>query len=707
MAKEIKVALTLDTKNFDSKLSKAKGSMAGFTSGSNKAGGSLLGLATKVAAVVAPVLAVGKGFDQLGKSLGVAAKFEDVQVTLSNIVGSAEGGAAALAKIRDVAKDLPVSFEELAASAPGLATVSDDIGALEDNIRKTADIAATFGIPFDVAAGQLQRAFSAGAGAADVFREKGVLAAAGFEAGVSYSVEETIAKLDELSEKVKGASEDLNKTFSGAVNQAGDAVTDFQAEIGNAFKPEVTALLTDLTNKFRENEEQVLAFATAIGRNALKGLIAFAKGVATGIDLVLSIGQTAKRIGKGIKDNFGDQIRAVADGVVKAFGFIIESVSLVGIGLGKLISLTTGVNDVEEFFNNVNDAAANLRREGLSVIDDTSTALGDFIPVTTARDAVNQLVDDFTAGGQQIRDDIKKTNDAAKGLGDNLAINLTNGAIDAKAALAALTTDTAKLAVSLSNLLGAPFAGKVTESELLAIFKKNLEESGDVMNALSEESGKLGLALGIIQGIFQLTVPSLQEYNNTVKFLLDNYEELGFTLPQVTALINKLNKEFENDEGIRNFIETLESATKSLSTDLATAFLEGQKAGDAFKNFFKTMIKQIIADILRLAIIQPILGAILGPFGFAFGSGGSIVRKKQSGGSVMQRKPYIVGEAGPELFVPGASGTIIPNGGFGGTSVTYNINAVDSQSFEMALARDPSFVFAVTEAGRRKQPGRI
>jgi hypothetical protein len=39
--------------------------------------------------------------------------------------------------------------------------------------------------------------------------------------------------------------------------------------------------------------------------------------------------------------------------------------------------------------------------------------------------------------------------------------------------------------------------------------------------------------------------------------------------------------------------------------------------------------------------------------------------------------PYIVGEKGPELFVPSNSGTIIPNGGSGGPAVSggnsYNI----------------------------------
>lgn len=48
---------------------------------------------------------------------------------------------------------------------------------------------------------------------------------------------------------------------------------------------------------------------------------------------------------------------------------------------------------------------------------------------------------------------------------------------------------------------------------------------------------------------------------------------------------------------------------------------------------------------------------------------------RADGGPVSAGSPYIVGEKGPELFVPGQSGSIIPNGGgFGGSSVTVNIS---------------------------------
>lgn len=42
---------------------------------------------------------------------------------------------------------------------------------------------------------------------------------------------------------------------------------------------------------------------------------------------------------------------------------------------------------------------------------------------------------------------------------------------------------------------------------------------------------------------------------------------------------------------------------------------------------------------------------------------GHLVKEKATGGPVSSGTPYVVGEEGPELFVPNASGTIIPNGG--------------------------------------------
>ena len=51
-------------------------------------------------------------------------------------------------------------------------------------------------------------------------------------------------------------------------------------------------------------------------------------------------------------------------------------------------------------------------------------------------------------------------------------------------------------------------------------------------------------------------------------------------------------------------------------------------------------------------------------------------RGRAAGGPVTGGQPYLVGEIGPELFVPSVSGTIVPNKALGGsTSITINVNA--------------------------------
>ena len=205
---------------------------------------------------------------------------------------------------------------------------------------------------------------------------------------------------------------------------------------------------------------------------------------------------------------------------------------------------------------------------------------------------------------------------------------------------------------------------------------------------------------------------TVEEYNALIEQLNEAFREGEIGLQEYIALKRQLDDEFMQNEAMNNFLDTLGQAQVALSQDLATAFLEGQSAAESFKNFMKKIITQVLADILRLQIIQPLLSGL---FGFQFGTGGSVTGMdfggsffgglfgKANGGSVSGRRPYLVGERGPELFVPGSSGSIVPNGGLG-QQVTYNINAVDAASFKAMVAKDPEFLFNVTQMGARRVP---
>lgn len=727
MAKNIEVTLTLNSKDFDRKINSATGSLKRFSTQGDVSKGTVIGLAARLAPLAAGFVAVTSAVNGLGKALGVASKFEDVQVTLSNIVGTAEGGAAALEAIRDVAKELPVSFEELAQSAPGLATVSKTIGELEDNIRLTADIAANFGIPFETAAGQIQRSFSAGAGAADVFREKGVLAAAGFQQGVKVSIDETIAKFREFGVEVEGSAQKLAVTFSGSVNQAGDAITDFQAELGNAFKPEVTALLTELTARFRENETEVLALARSIGESAFNGFVKFGRAVAIAIDVVRKLISPIIQFNDGLKA-LGTNLPIVATAIyvvvkaqkafrtatIAAANAFIFLQGVTGVGLLKVAAgitaaaattaaLTLAINEASEAFEESEDA--------------TDGALGAF----------NDLVDIVSVEGDNIRSEFDAIGDSATESGDDIVIAMGNAGTAVSDVTQTLVTalqqlnafgtfskitiplniDTSKVLGDLSKLPESISFGSLEE---LVTVLDNLKDEFDITIKSGEE---MGIILDVLNAVINDGVLVGDAYQQSLKAIQELREEDIITIGEQIEMVKRLNEAYADQEGLLSFLKTLGQAQVALSQDLATSLVEGESAAKAFQSFFKKLVVQLIADALRLAIIQPILGSL---FGVTFGMGGAVTGltgggllgifgKKELGGPVMKNRPYIVGEKGPELFIPGATGNIVPNDDLAGArAVTYNINAVDARSFRELVATDPEFIFAVTEAGRRRLP---
>jgi hypothetical protein len=60
---------------------------------------------------------------------------------------------------------------------------------------------------------------------------------------------------------------------------------------------------------------------------------------------------------------------------------------------------------------------------------------------------------------------------------------------------------------------------------------------------------------------------------------------------------------------------------------------------------------------------------------------------RAAGGPVGRGNSYIVGERGPELFTPGASGSITPNNAMGGSNITVNVTSANPDDVVAALQR--------------------
>jgi len=77
---------------------------------------------------------------------------------------------------------------------------------------------------------------------------------------------------------------------------------------------------------------------------------------------------------------------------------------------------------------------------------------------------------------------------------------------------------------------------------------------------------------------------------------------------------------------------------------------------------------------------------------------------RRQGGIVSENKPYMVGEGGPETFVPNSAGTIVP-GGIGGQNVNVNftINAVDTAGFQQLLANERGMIVSMINSAVNQQ----
>ena len=163
------------------------------------------------------------------------------------------------------------------------------------------------------------------------------------------------------------------------------------------------------------------------------------------------------------------------------------------------------------------------------------------------------------------------------------------------------------------------------------------------------------------------------------------------------------------------------SGSMSAQQALANLF---QRTADMFLDMAAKMIaKQIQMKILGIGLNWFTGGAQAnvgtgrdGTFGLGtHGSGiptgaeGWGFSNRAKGGPVTGGSPYIVGEKGPELFVPGSSGNIVPNNAMGGTNIVVNVDASGSQvqgdEGQSAMLGRAISSAVTEEIARQKRPG--
>lgn len=106
---------------------------------------------------------------------------------------------------------------------------------------------------------------------------------------------------------------------------------------------------------------------------------------------------------------------------------------------------------------------------------------------------------------------------------------------------------------------------------------------------------------------------------------------------------------------------------EDLGLTFSSAFEDAIVAGKSFGDVLRSIAQDVLKLFVRKSITEPAGNFLTDLFGKIFGGG------KAMGGPVSAGTPYLVGERGPELFVPRTSGTIVPNGGVGGVTLQQTV----------------------------------
>ena len=152
-----------------------------------------------------------------------------------------------------------------------------------------------------------------------------------------------------------------------------------------------------------------------------------------------------------------------------------------------------------------------------------------------------------------------------------------------------------------------------------------------------------------------------------------------------------------------NFIGAIENsmamATQALDS-LRNTFRDGFTNLITGRGSVGDLVMGLLDNVTSMIINQFSTAITSGLFGgFGGGGGGSILGSLfgsflgfQEGGRPQPGRPAIVGEAGPEIFIPDSAGTIIPNDEIGGTTINFNITGDVSRQTISTIQREAPMI---------------
>jgi hypothetical protein len=635
---------------------------------------------------------------------------ENLRTRLKFLLKDTNEGAKAFDNMVKFASKVPFSLEEIQSGSGILATVTDNADDLQKMLEITGNVAAVTGLDFRTAAEQIQRSFSAGIGAADLFREKGVRNMLGFKAGATVSIEETV----QAFEKVFGrdgrfgkSTDELAQTFAGTLSMIGDKIFNFKKVLLEAgFFEELKRQFGDLDKFLSDNAEKLDEIATTVGKNLAQAVTG---AVSVGQELI----PTLQKIGsvlKSIKDGFmalPEFVREV--GLIGAFLFGKKgAVALAGVSfiIDKIndfvrqTKVEAGIIDVD----NIQEASDRLKIVNAQLEDgfkNEQKILKNKFDQKVIVDNFIKLKDDEL----KLLEDEKKKLETLIFLSKNKTVNQfelnkqlkeTTKELEKQKTAKKFVTNAFEADLDLIKRLEK--AEKDRADRLIGANRNIFDEQQKLAKLMQPEDNK---------GAFEGFKEGLQSGLDVSVF--DRFKEAGES--SIRSLKNTLT----------DFVMTGKLNFKSLKQVIIRSLVEAM-IGSVVQSAVKKATSMFKMDTIKKALMYVYEGALktfasipfpfnIAATGLAIGAGMKLVNKIkgfQKGGAVAKGQPVLVGEQGAEMFVPNQTGQITQSArgtGGGEVNVNFNINTVDASGFEELLFRSRGTITqlinsAVNETGR-------
>ena len=612
---------------------------------------------------------VGIGGALIAKSfIDTGREVERLQTRFKFLFSDVREGEKAFKGLIKFASEVPFSLEEIQRGSANLAVVSKDADELNKLLKITGDIASASGLDFQTTAEQIQRTFSGGINSADLFRERGVRALLGFEAGVAISAEQSrkhiMKAFEEGTLSVVGASETMAQTFDGTLSMIGDKFNLFKMAVMDAkpfefLKASAQVLNNELDKNFGAIEKSAEAIGQAIVATTVRTLL-----------FATEIIDTFKPVFKFI----GDSIAGLVN-FVRALPPPIDTLGVIGfLMLGIKGKLLVGV--IAGVMNSINKIMA-------EVMDATASMQEQLNKITLFRS--QESIDEVAESVRLLRQEAEALRNPVKDMGEDVE----NMGKKSKIVFESLGVEIDKARVKEDSLV---FSFVEQLKKIDALMAKNKEAS----KVATESSNARKTALSgekaqaeALTGVYANFAKGFEDAMNKQKDMFKEVQDIG------ASTFGKLKT------SLTDFVMTGKLSFADLGTFVVRSMVE-MLVGEAIKNAMKGSLAMFKADALKKAFISLYEGAMKTfasiPFPFnvvavggalAFGAG--IINKIkgfEKGGRPPVGQPSIVGEKGAELFVPDQAGTVVPNDKLGmGKQVTvnFNINTVDARGFNELL----------------------